>query len=67
MKQANAQLYYSVLAKCPYCGADQDLTSDVESGVDIEAAATSGWCEDLEIIVKCQECCERFELNDIDR
>ena len=69
MKKANAQIEYSgdeistVMCRCPYCGKDQDLYRF--SGV--AEAVIDDRLEDLDIVVTCYRCGEKFELNDIDR
>ena len=66
MKKTNAELAYIVEASCPYCSKRQDL---IHSDLDemILDAVMDNQLEDLGIVVKCQDCQEKFELNDIDR
>ena len=66
MKKANAELSYIVEASCPYCSKRQDLINSDLDEVILDAVMDNQ-LEDLGIVVECQDCQEKFELNDIDR
>ncbi len=67
MKKANAELSYIVEASCPHCGNLKDLIPLSDPDDLIINSIMDDEFYDLGIVVECQDCQEKFELNDIDR